>query len=98
MSLASNLPLNVALSPEIRKLIETGGNVASFARSMAVKHGLVYVENDLDRFALDAARLADAQVQPDQTADILVTLYRAGVISNRENMALYDLHLRQTVR
>ena len=49
------------------------------------------------RCAAAASRLSDAEVQPDETADLLLAIYRAGVISNDENIALYNAHLRQTI-
>jgi hypothetical protein len=84
------------ISPDIAEAIGGGADIAAYAGQLADLHGVELKDNDLDRFATAASRLSDAQVEPDKTADLLVALYRAGVISNRENMALYDAHLRQT--
>lgn len=95
MTLARNLPPTSPVRPDIASAISSGVNIASFTRDLAQRHGVAFAVNELDLFAAAASRLSDAEVEPDQTADLLVALYRAGAISNRDNMALYDAHLRQ---
>jgi len=95
MSLARNLAPAGPVRPDIADAITRGADVAAFTRELADRHGVAYQECALDRFAADASRLSDSEVRPDETANLLVALYRAGVISNRDNMALYDAHLRQ---
>jgi hypothetical protein len=71
------------------------GDVAAFVSELAARQGVAFIANELDRFAAAVSRLADAEVQPDETADMLVALYRAGVLSSAESMALYSTHLKQ---
>jgi hypothetical protein len=95
MNLPRNLPPTSPVRPDIASAITRGINIAVFTRELAQLHGITFVDNEIDHFAAAASRLSDAEVEPDETADLLVALYRAGAISNRDNMALYDAHLRQ---
>ncbi|GLR66921.1 hypothetical protein GCM10010909_16010 [Acidocella aquatica] len=97
MSVTQKTSAASTLRHDITTAIDTGVNVAAFIRDLAGRHGVNFVESDLDRFAAAASRLSDAEVQPDETADLLLAIYRAGVISNDENIALYNAHLRQTI-
>ena len=84
MSVTQKILAASTLRHDITTAIDTGVNVAAFIRDLAGRHGVNFVESDLE-------------VQPDETADLLLAIYRAGVISNDENIALYNAHLRQTI-
>lgn len=71
-------------------------SVSIFARQLAHAHKIEAATGHLDTFAAAASRLADAEVCPDATEDLLVALVRAGVISSADSMALQAAHLHQT--
>ncbi|MET0743852.1 MAG: hypothetical protein ABWY78_10820, partial [Microvirga sp.] len=71
-------------------------DVAGYVRSLARSNGVTYVPTPEDAFAATASRLVgDGLAAPDETEDLLVALYRAGVVSEKEQMSLLVRHLEQ---
>jgi hypothetical protein len=95
MSVAQKISAASALRPDIATAIDTAIDIAAFTRELAARYSVNFVESDLDRFTAAASRLSDAEVDPDETEDLLVELARTGVISPSEGMALHAAHLRQ---
>ena len=81
---------------DIAAALRSGANVAGFVRDLAQAHGVSSADSTLDTFARAASRLSDAEVQTDETEDLLVALVRAGIITSTDSMALQAAHLRQT--
>lgn len=69
--------------------------IAAFVRSLAAEHGIAYRPTALDALAAAITRLAYAETAPDETADLLLTLTRAGVIDEQKSFALHAAHLRE---
>lgn len=68
---------------------------ACWIRATAHQHGVSYAESPLDRFAAAVSRLSDADVQFDQTEELLLALARAGIVSNMQSFVLHAAYLRQ---
>lgn len=81
---------------DIAAALRSGANVAALVRDLAHAHSVSSAASPVDMFAGAVSRLADADVQTDETEDLLVALTRAGVISSTDSMALHATHLRQT--
>lgn len=59
-------------------------DVASYVQALAVHHGVHVKRTHLDVLADDISRLSDADYTLDNTAEMLIALYRNGVISNEK--------------
>jgi hypothetical protein len=81
---------------EIAAALRSGANVAALVRELARAHNVSFHASPDDAFAAAVSRLSDAEVQPDDTEDLLVALTRARIISNADSVALHALHLDQT--
>ena len=81
---------------DIAAALRSGANVAALVCDLARIHGVSFTASPLDAFAGAVSRLSDAEVRPDETEDLLVTLARAGIITSGDSMALQAAHLRQT--
>lgn len=62
-------------------------------RSLARKHGVVAARTAIDTWADDVSRLSDAEVAPDEIADLVVTLQRRGILSAERAADLYGEYL-----
>ncbi|GAK46643.1 conserved protein [Tepidicaulis marinus] len=66
-------------------------------RGLAAKHGVTPERTELDDMADDFARLSDAEVEPDELADLVVTLKRKGILTADEAVKLYAQHVASQV-
>ncbi|MBF9235623.1 hypothetical protein [Microvirga alba] len=72
-------------------------SVAAYVRDLADIYSVVYSETPADDFAETASRLVgDDLPPPDETENLLVALYRAGVIDAHERTNLLFRHVQQT--
>jgi hypothetical protein len=72
------------------------GNVAEYVRSLAQANGVTFVRTAADEFAEVANRLVgDDLPPPNETQDLLVALYRAGLITDKESNDLLIKHVQQ---
>jgi hypothetical protein len=69
--------------------------IAAFVRRLAAENGVAYRPTALDALAAALSRLADAKAAPDETADLLLALTRAGVIDEQKRFALHAAYLRE---
>ena len=58
-------------------------------RGLAREHGITAERMATDAWADDIARLSDAEVPPDEIADLVVTLKRRGILTADRASALY---------
>ncbi len=71
------------------------GRVGPFIQALAAKHGIVYEETQTDRTADTYLRLSDGgESETDATEHLLLALYRAGVITDQEELDLHDAYIR----
>lgn len=68
---------------------------ACWIRDTAHRHGVSYTDSPLDCFAAAVSRLSDADVQLDQTEELLLALTRAGIVSGTQSFRLHAAYLRQ---
>lgn len=68
---------------------------ARWIHDTARQHGVSYTDLPLDRFAAAVSRLSDADVQFDQTEELLLALARAGIVSSTQSFGLHAAYLRQ---
>ena len=66
-------------------------------RALAKQHGVTPERTALDDMADDFARLSDAEVEPDELADLVVTLKRKGILTADEAVKLYAQHVASQV-
>jgi hypothetical protein len=70
------------------------GDVAAEVAELARRHDVAYRPTETDALAWHISRLSDAEVEPDDTQNLLVALVRAKVITSQESMRLLGEHLR----
>jgi hypothetical protein len=70
--------------------------VASWIRETAHFHRVSFAETPFDAFSAAVSRLFDAGVQPDQTEQLLLGLFRAGIVTDVRRFALHAAYLRQS--
>jgi hypothetical protein len=74
-------------------------SVADYVRELADRHSITYTQTELDRFAETASRLVgDDLAPPDETENLLVALFRAGVIDGPTRTRLLARHINQTAQ
>ncbi len=83
------------MRPDIASAINGGVNIAAFVSGLAAQRGISVTGNELGGFLATLSRLSEGKTAPDETISLLVALYVAGVISNRDNMALHNAYLGQ---
>jgi hypothetical protein len=81
--------------PDIASAINGGVNIAAFVRGLAAQRGISVTGNALGGFLATLSRVSDGTTAQDETISLLAALYLAGVISNRDNMALHNAYLGQ---
>jgi hypothetical protein len=81
--------------PDIASAINSGVDIAAFVRGRAAQRGISVTGNELGGFLATLSHLSDGKTAPDETTNLLAALYLAGVISNRDNMALHNAYLSQ---
>lgn len=74
---------------------DTTQSVADQIRVLAQEHGVVYKRTELDDYADTVSRLSDSEVAPDEIEDLLVALYRAGVIDADQNARLHYAYITE---
>lgn len=62
-------------------------------RGLAREHGITAERTAMDAWADDVARLSDAEVSPDEIADLVVTLKRHGILTAARASELYGEYL-----
>ena len=67
--------------------------IAPYIANLAHEHGVSYVRTSNDALAEVFTRLADDDVQTDENEDLLVALYRAGVIDGPTMVSLLGFYL-----
>lgn len=72
--------------------------VSRYVAELARRHDVRYIRTFADQWAESATRLADDDVQSDDTGDLLVALRRADKLSDREMTSLLINHLREKKR
>ena len=75
--------------------LAAGPSVADHVRELARKHGVTFRRTALDDYADEISRLSDAEVEPDDTADLMQALTDAGVITREHRFVLHAAYLRQ---
>ena len=95
MTRARKAPATRPPRPDIAAAINRGVNVAAFVRGLAALRGVTVTGNELGGFLTTLSHLSDGKTAPDETTNLLAALYLAGVISNRDNMALHNAYLSQ---
>ena len=81
--------------PDIASALNDGVNIAAFVNALAAQRGVTVTGNELGGFPATLSHLSDGKTAPDETTNLLAALYLAGVISNRDNMALHNAYLSQ---
>jgi len=69
---------------------------ATWIHDAARRYGVTFAEAPVDTFANAVSRLSDADVQLDETEQLLLALARAGVVSGTQSFALHAAYLRQS--
>jgi hypothetical protein len=69
--------------------------VAQFVEELARKYQVTYTRTLGDEWADAVARVLEGEVRSDRTADLLVALMRAEIITGREMVALLVIHRRE---
>ncbi len=73
-------------------------SVADQIRELARENGVVYERTALDDYADTVSRLSDAEVTHDDVEDLLLALYRAGVIDADQNARLHYAYVTERRR
>jgi hypothetical protein len=81
------------VSPDLDLLPLRG--VAGFVADLAKSHNVVYHRTYTDAWCEAVTRLSDDEVSTDDTADLLVALKRAGVLTAAQMARLLTNHLRE---
>ena len=68
-------------------------SVAEQIRELARAHGVMFERTALDDYADTVSRLSDAEVTHDETENLLLALYRAGVIDAEQNATLHHAYI-----
>lgn len=64
--------------------------------ALAAHHGIEVDRLPIDEWADQVARLSDANVPPDPVMDLVVTLQRKGIVTDREAADLYGDYIRES--
>jgi len=70
-------------------------DVAAEVADLAARHGVSYRRTDFDDLAHHISRLSDAEVEPDETENLLIALVRAKIVDEAERARLHGAYLRQ---
>ena len=95
MTRARKAPATRPPRPDIAAALNRGVNGAAFVRGLAALRGVTVTGNELGGFVAKLSHLTDGKTAPNETTSLLAALYLAGVISNRDNMALHNAYLGQ---
>jgi hypothetical protein len=76
-------------------IVIPNSGVAEYVAELARKHGVQYVRTADDALAEVITRLADDEIETDETEDLIVALSRAHVIDGEDRVALLYYYLNE---
>lgn len=86
VAIGMNVMQEISITTPLDALPTVG--VPDFVRNLAQRHGVPYKRTRLDDWVDAVTRMADDEVKPDPTDDLLVALAKSGVISGRQLIRL----------